>query len=93
MKLNLAASTGNVPNLGELPTITQVRLLIHHRLRQYIAAGRTLKSLAERTGLHPTTVSRAAHYVTTRTTLGTIHALAPHLGIKLDAKAERSWKP
>jgi DNA-binding phage protein len=92
-KLNLVASTGNIPNLEELPTLRQARLLIHHRLREYIAAGRTLKSLAERAHLHPTTVSRAAYHVTTRTTLGTIHALAPHLGIRLDAKTERSWKP
>ena len=89
----LPRSTGNIAEFDELPTVRQLRLLIHSRLREYIAAHRKLKTLAIKAGLHPTTVSRAAYNVSQATHIGTVHKLAPHLGIKLDARLVEGWKP
>ena len=84
---------GNIPELHELREIDALRIIIHSRLREWVAAGRTFKTLAERTGLAPATVARAAYYVTSRTHTGTIFRLAPHLGIRLDATLDKNWRP
>jgi len=82
---------GNISELDELETIVALRLLIHSRLREWIARKRTFKQLALKANLSPSTVSRAAYYVSNRTQTGTIHALAPHLGIKLNLILLDDW--
>lgn len=82
---------GNIPELEDLPKLAQLRLMIHHRLRECHKRKLTWKAVALRSGVSYATVNRAAYNVNHRTTAGTLFRLAPVLGIDLTATYNERW--
>ena len=80
--LQQRTSPGNLRD-DDAPFEIRARAIINARVREYVAGGGKINTLALKTGLAPGTVSRLAYYETTRPQMHTIVVICRVLRIPL----------